>query len=861
MKFPRLLKILILRNIKEEKFLTFLSILGIALGVGLFTGVKVASDRAISSFESDIKGINPYANFEILDTSGIDFDEQIYREVRVLEENSFPVLKTFGYIPAFKDTIDINGIYTVKAIQFLRLSQNNSLSLPLGKSGKGRFLYTSYDFEKFFRETDGILVTKKFADKHSLKKGDRLKAQVYDREYILNIVDILDSASLLTNIAIMDLGNFQEYFAKTGYFSRIDLTTDERTAAEIKKILHPNLVIEKKEEIFKNQKALIASFRHNLEFVSLIAILVGIFLLYNTVFISVVKRRTEIGILMGLGADKKTVVLLFTIQGLVLGLVGSLLGIVFGQLTAYFSVVAVEKTISTLYSTISISDYLFTKRDALTALLVGLSVSLLASAVPAFEASRIRPNETSREGSFEGRYRRYRKALSFAGILFIFSGVMASCLDYRYIPFEFPIFSYIGIFCIIAGFTLISPFYLRILLRILKRPLEWMFGAIGKITLGDMKGNIYRFSVALMSVAVSSALLIAFLTLIFSLRESLAGWINKNVVADVYIKPASCKANYCFYPISSQVIETVRSLPEVEGVDKFRGMQLDLFGKKVITAFADIGVKRNFLSRKYLDKKYEQILKEMEGSEPVAGISEYLSVKYGLERGDMIDLKSPGGIVKFRINDIFSSYATTSGFIYIDRKWLKKYWGLDDATQMSIYVKKDVDVDHFIRKLQEKLLPEYSLEIMNNRELRNKIMDIFNKSFAITYAIEFISIIVSLIGVINTLLALVFERKREISIIRYLGGSWEQIRRTLILSAGIIGTAGILLGTLLGSLMSVILIYAVNKISFGWEIHFRVPFFYLSLVTGSLFLTTLFAGYLPSKVAKKIDPRRFVSFE
>ncbi len=251
----------------------------------------------------------------------------------------------------------------------------------------------------------------------------------------------------------------------------------------------------------------------------------------------------------------------------------------------------------------------------------------------------------------------------------------------------------------------------------------------------------------------------------------------------------------------------------------------------------------------------------MEGSEPVAGISEYLSIKYGLGRGDMIDLKSPGGTVKFRINDIFSSYATTSGFIYIDRKWLKKYWGLDDATQMSIYVKKDVDVDRFIRKLQEKLLPEYSLEILNNRELRDKIMDIFNKSFAITYAIEFISIIVSLIGVINTLLALVFERKREISIIRYLGGSWEQIRRTLILSAGIIGTAGILLGTLLGSLMSVILIYAVNKISFGWEIHFRVPFFYLSLVTGSLFLTTLFAGYLPSKVAKKIDPRRFVSFE
>ena len=215
----------------------------------------------------------------------------------------------------------------------------------------------------------------------------------------------------------------------------------------------------------------------------------------------------------------------------------------------------------------------------------------------------------------------------------------------------------------------------------------------------------------------------------------------------------------------------------------------------------------------------------------------------------------------FRVNDIFSSYATTSGFIYIDRKWLNKYWGLDDMTQMSVYLKKNANVDEFIHRLRKKLPPGYSLDIMNNQTLRDKVMDIFNKSFAITYAIEFISIIVSLIGVINTLLALVFERKREISVIRYLGGSWRQIQQTLILSAGIVGFAGILLGSLLGLLMSIILVHVVNKISFGWQIHFRIPFVYLSAVTAVLFLTTLFSGVLPSRVARKIDPRRFVSFE
>jgi putative ABC transport system permease protein len=281
----------------------------------------------------------------------------------------------------------------------------------------------------------------------------------------------------------------------------------------------------------------------------------------------------------------------------------------------------------------------------------------------------------------------------------------------------------------------------------------------------------------------------------------------------------------------------------------------------VIAGFADIEVKRKYLSRRYGDREYEEILKEMESDEPVAGISEYLSIQYGLKKGDTIRLQSPAGDVVFRINDISSSYSTTSGYVYIHRKWLKKYWGLDDTTQMSAYVRKDTGTDQLVRRLKERLLPEYSLEIMNNQELRNKVLDIFNKSFAITYAIEFISIIVSLIGVINTLLALVFERKREISVIRYLGGSWGQVQQTLVLSAGIVGVTGIFLGALMGPLMTMILIHVVNKISFGWEIHFRIPFLYLFGVMLILFLTTLFAGFLPSKVAKRIDPRRFVSFE
>lgn len=823
MTFWKLIRFFVLRNMKEEKFLTSLSVIGIALGIALFIGVKVASDRAVSSFDASIEGVDLTANFEILDISGIDFDERIYPVIRKVEENAFPVLAANGYLPELKETIAIDGIHTIKDGAFLDFQKQRR-----------------YDMENFYRDAKGIFITKRFSEEHSIKKGDILRPLVYDREYPLKVVDVVEEQRLPVNTVIIDLGNFQEYFGRIGYLSRIDLRTDEQKAEKIRSILPQNLEIEKKQEAIANREALLKSFRYNLQFVSLIAILVGLFLLYNTVFISVVKRRTDIGILRGLGTDRRTVVLLFIVQGLIMGAAGSLVGIVLGQAAAYFSVLAVERTISTMFFPLSVSDYFISVREALLAIITGIFVSLIASVVPAFESSRIRPNESMREGSFEGRYKKHLKTSLLLGPFCLIAGILASYVDYRSMTFEFPFLAYGGIILIIAGFTFLCPAYLSVVLRAVKRIFERAFRGTGRITLGDMVGNIYRFSVAVMSVAISGALIITLFTLIFSFRNSLKEWIHRNISADVYIKPASCTSNFCFFPLPDEVLKTVKSMRGVTHIDRFRALSLDFHGRKVVAGFG---------------------LRENRAKDRMIGISRYLAIRYGLKRGDSLELQTPKGRKRFVIGDIFSSYSTTSGFLYLDRELLKEYWGLDDATQLGIYLQRGVDADRFISALKERLSGSYSLEIMNNEELRRKVLGIFDRTFAITYAIELIAIIVSLMGVINTLLALVLERKREISIIRYLGGTWRQIRRLLLLAAGIVGVSGIIWGVLLGALMSVIFIDVINTISFGWEIQFKIPALYLSLVMSALFLTTLAASLLPSKVARQIDPKRFVSFE
>jgi putative ABC transport system permease protein len=841
--FLKLIRFIVWRNIKAEKFLSLLSVIGVALGIGLFIGIKVSSDRAIASFEADVKGADPSVNYEILAASGVDFDEAIYGSVRRVDDKSFPVLKVNAYLPKKKETLEINGIDSVRAAGQLRPSASNK-----------------QDLEGYYRTIGGVVITRKFADAYSLRKGDVLDAQVYDRSYALKVMDILDGGPLPSRTAIMDIGNFQEYFGKAGYLSEIGVQADEKMAEKIRRILPPGLTIERRAQVIGSRKALITSFRYNLQFISVIAILVGIFLLYNTVFISVIKRRTEIGILRGLGADRKTVVVLFMIQGIILGFVGSLLGIVLGQGVAYFAVGAVQKTITTMYRAISISDYFITRGDALAAVALGLLVSLVASVIPSFESSRIRPNESAKEGTFEGKYKGYYGLFAVIGLLGIVSGSVIAYLDYRLTPFDFPFLAYAGILLIILGFALVSPYYLSWVLRVIRRPAKKLFPVTGEIATGDMRGNIYRFSVALMSVAISGALIISLLTLIFSFKSSLREWIGKNISADIYVKASSCKSNFCFFPLSEEVIDTIRSLPEVGAVDKFRTLYIDFYGKKIVAGFGDVRLRGRYLREKFHKGNGEERYREPALGRKVA-ISGYLGIKYGLRKGDIVEIATPKGVKTFTVSDIFSSYSTTSGFIYLDRRWLREYWGLDDATQLGVYLKEGVDVDRFIQKVKERLVPRYSLDIMNTRELRESVMGTFDKTFAITYAIELISIVVSLIGVINTLLALVLEKKREISIIRYLGGSWQQIRQTLVFASGIVGITGILLGAAMGLIMSVIFVNVINKISFGWEIHFSIPAGYLAIVAVLLFLTTLFAGLIPSKVARKIDPKRFISFE
>ncbi|HYA85776.1 MAG TPA: FtsX-like permease family protein [Nitrospirota bacterium] len=841
MRFATLVKRIIFRNIKTERFLTTLTVVGVALSIGLFMGVSVATQRAIGSFEANIAGINPAFNYEIADSSGTDFSERTYRSVRAITEDCLPVLSASAVIPAWNEAIDIQGIYTVKA-----------LAMP------GVSLQKINEREAFFKNLNGMLITKQFSDAHNLKKGDTFNAFVYDKEYRLLVVGTIDNPLLPQNRVFMDLGNFQEYFNKTGQLTRIEVSADEKAGAAISRVLPPGLAIEKKEKVLEDQNALVKSFRYNLRFVTFLAVLVGVFLLYNTIFISVVKRRAEIGILRGLGMDRKTVVALFSIQGIVLGLAGSLLGIAFGQLFAWFSVIAVEKTITQFYGSVVLPDSVITWHDILRTLLLGLSVSFFASIVPAFQSANVRPNESSREGTFERPSRGRLRILPVAGIIAILCGAAITYADYRHALFNFPWLSYGGVVLFILGCTLIAPAYLGASLMAAPKPVSRLFSAGARIAVGDMKGSRYRFSLALMSVAVSAALIVAIVSSVYSLKTSFIDWLNTYIAADVYIKPASCASNFCFYPLADKVARTVEHMPGVEKVGRYRALQLELLGQKVVGGFGNSELLAKY--RPNISIKEKERLQRLAQYREIS-ISDYLTVKYGLKPGDVVYLQTPKGNIAFTVISTSISYSTMSGFVYLDRRWLKEFWGFDDATQLSVYLAKGQSAGNFVQRLKQTIGSSYALDITDNADFRHAILRIFDRSFALTYTIELIAIVISLIGVVNALLILVFERKREISVLRYLGAAWRQVSQVMVISAGIVAVAGITLGFLMGSAISIVITHVINRISFGWEVSVRMPFLTVFLLMLLLFVATLIASLVPSYLIRKIDAKAFISSE
>jgi putative ABC transport system permease protein len=599
----------------------------------------------------------------------------------------------------------------------------------------------------------------------------------------------------------------------------------------------------------ENRKML-SAFRWNLRVLSYISLVVGAFLIYNTISISVVRRRAEIGILRALGATSGAVLAAFLSEAAFFGLVGSAVGLLLGRVMAEGAVEMMAATVRALYVSSTPGEIEITGGTVVIALVAGVGVAVWSAWGPAREAARVAAAEAMARGRQEFLSRMHTgRDLALAG-LFALGALAASQAP----PIDGkPLFGYLAALLLIAAAAFATPAVVSWLTGSLAGLLRRLLGVTGLLASRSLLASLGRTSVLVGALSTAVAMMASVGIMVGSFRDTVALWMENQLRADYYIRPAGSTGVDRHPTMDAAIADRIAGLPEVLAVDRFRAYEISYGGRPATLGAGQIEVVAKLGRLRFLDgRAASEALPALKGADRVV-ISEPFSFKHGLDTGDRIRIALGGKEVEFEVVGVYFDYSNERGFVIADRETLLKYLPDPSPTNLAVYLKPGVDRAGAGDRIRE-AIGGAQVFMADNQRLRTQGLLVFDRTFAITYALEAVAIVVAIMGMAGALLALVIDRRREIGVLRFLGASTGQIRRLILTESGLIGLLSNVVGLALGSVLSLILIYVINKQSFGWTFQFHWP---VALLLGALtliYVAAIVAGIYPARTAARLNP-------
>ncbi|PIV20833.1 MAG: hypothetical protein COZ69_10095 [Deltaproteobacteria bacterium CG_4_8_14_3_um_filter_45_9] len=839
-----LLKNITLRHLRLHKGRTILSIIGIALGVGVFVSVQMAIHTAIESFNATVDHVSGKANFQIT-SFGRGFSEEVYLKVKKVPgvKAATPVIQYTSKMdepigePLYLLGIDVFSDQPFREYQFYQSEDEGLL---------------------FLKDPHSIAITEKLANRHGLKKGEKITLIVGSKKVILNITNLLKmegpANSLEGNFGLIDIASAQEALEKVGLIDRIDLMVDkskpiEAIERELRKVIPPGVEVRRSDTRSGQIEKMVSAFHLNLTALSFISLIVGMFLIYNAISISVIQRRREIGILRSVGLTRPQTLRLFMGEAVWIGCLGSLIGIGIGIGLAKIMLYLVSRTITALYILVKAEHLLISPTVLIAGFGMGVLASVLSSIGPAREASRIAPKEALALGTLETKIKIRLRHFSLIGIGFL---ILSFIFALQKPIYHRPILGFLAALLILIGVSFLIPSVTTLLNRLLAPLLGFLFGSEGKLASRYIHDSMARTVITIAALMTALSMLISISIMILSFRKTVDLWVEQSINGDVFIFPGSYSITGYSALLPLEVSRALPSLPGVKAVDSFRALEAEYQGQPALIASVDGEVFLNLKVIRFTRGNRQAILQQFAAGQAIL-VTESFSIKHQVKAGDRIKLNTPKGEKDFLIAGVFYDYSSDWGMVLLEKKIFQSLWDDETFHSAGIYLKEGVSQETFKETLRERYSKPYRLFVVSHRELRNEVLKIFDQTFAITYALEFIAIIVAILGIINSLNALIIERQRDIGIIRAVGAFRRQIEKTTLIEAGMIGFFSHILGLLCGFLLSVLLIYVINKQSFGWTIQFSIPLWSLIESWLVVMVTSIGAGFIPARRAAKMN--------
>jgi putative ABC transport system permease protein len=841
--WPRILLRQVLRHARRHKLLAVLNILSVALGVCVFLAITIANHSANRSFRAGVELLAGKANLEVRGP---------------VDETLLPALAGIPGVAAA--TPVVQGIVTLRDHpgEYVRLLGVDPFTNPPFETFRMVWPDGSpVDVEAWLRGREAVALTRAFAAKLGLKQGDLLRVNAAARPAELRVRFVLepDDPAALSDIrsASMDIGWAQELLGTTGRLDSVQiLLADDAdpaaVAAAARTIVPADVVVAAPQQRSEQVGKMLASFQLNLAALSLVSLLVGMFLIYNTVSAAVVRGRREIGILRAIGTSRREIRILFLGEALVFGIPGIVLGILAAFPLAGLLVGAVGETISSLYVLVSIENLAVTPWQIAAAALAGLASVLAAAWIPSGEATKVQVTRALHLGTAMEHYATVPRRWLVYGMAGLALAFAASWFALHTGP---ALLGFAAAFLVIIGFAFLVPAataaagqLISPLVNLLPRGTAWRLAA------RQLVRAMHRNSLTTAALMAAIAMTVGVSVMIYSFRASVDTWINRTIQADLFVTLAANEVTGFQTTIPDEVVAWLDDHPLVESVDTFHEKRIPFRGEE-----AFLGVIRGRMrgELEFIGGDNDRKGRLLRSPGYVA-VSESFARRHGIKEGETVELVAPAGSQTFRIAGIYTDYTRDQGVILMDRDNYTGHWPAPGAHSAGVHLHDPRQADSLGAELRERFGRDTEYAIYSNASLRQRIFQIFDQTFAVTYVLRTISVIVAVLGVSLTLTTLVTEREREIGMMRAIGASADQVRRAFLAESALIGLLASIVGLAAGACLAMVLTWVINLAFFGWTVQLRYPWDLMAWTPVWIIAAAALAGLLPAARGARIQP-------
>ncbi len=836
--------------LKRHRGQLALTMLGIALGVAVVVSVELAKSSALEAFDQAVRVVAGRATHRI--SGGAEaLNEQVYVKLRQSGAVGFAAPRVEGVAATDDDARHVLRILGVDPLAE-REFQSDWYRYA-GRSGAAG----SIDLTRLMIEPGTVFATHETARRLALELQQSFALLIGTQRKEVTFSGILspqDSATegALSDLLITDIATAQELLGMIGRLSHIDLIVPEGADAEggldrIRALLPKAAELTAHGSGQRSVREMTRAFYTNLTALSILSLLVGMFLVYNTMTFLVVQRRELIGGLRALGVTRQQIIRLILSEAVVIGLIATLAGVLIGIVLSHFFLELIARTLTQAFffqtsPGLSVSPLIVAK-----GIVLGVGATVVSAALPAVEAARYSPLQVMRRSQIETRTHALLTRTTLGGVVVLMAGIAITLLPTKSIGMGF-----LGQLALVLGFALMTPLLTVLMMAVIRPLLARAFGVIGYLPARFVTASLSRTGVAVSALMVAVAVSVGLQLMVGNFRSSVFHWLSDRLDADLYVSMPALASSGSASGLSVELKQRIAALPGVKALSTVRRIRVRKDGS-VTRVNAYEMAPSSYAGFRFVHGAPERIWPAFEQEDAVI-VTDAFAWLHDVHVGGALTLRTDSGDHAFQVVGIYTDYNTGSGIVSMSRRTFERHWRDHRFSGIGVYAEQGVDLDRLCREIETLGGPGQLLQVTLQKRIIERSMEIFDQAFAITDVLRWLAATIAFVAVFSALMAIQLERRREFGILRANGVTPGQLRRIIYTETGLMGLVAGVLALPLAVCIAATLIFVINRRSFGWRMDFILEPGILLQGLGLAVLAALLAGVVPAVKLSRLNP-------